>query len=172
MFKLTLLISLLCLSNLALAAGPIKISYDLNESDSFSLEGLHIGPYSQQTDSDGWQTLSSKYATTDDAFEIDCSVRNVAGSFMNQKCTISIDSSAAKPDSTKVSAGVVGNVVVIKFINLNDVSRLTSILSPMPFYATSEVVQVALPNGKSAQYEKFRIDCDSNANTCSALLFP
>lgn len=159
-------------SQLALANSDIKANLDLTLDDSISLQdaNIHLSGSQPTVGADGWVTYSTEYSSSDRAFVITCSERNVMGSLINQRCSIAVDSALSKIDVSQIRAGEVANVIRITLSDDIDISNLKYILQGLPFYQTSETVKVTTTEGVQ-EYPRFRIDCDSQAKVCQAVLF-
>jgi hypothetical protein len=151
----------------AMATSTIKIKQDLTTDDSISLqdENIHLGRNEQTIDTDGWITYTSSFSTSDGAFAINCSERNVMGSLAGQQCIAYLDSSISEAGITNIQKGAIENSLIVKIQSEGDVSILKSILAGIPFFQTSEIVSVSTPSD-SQQYPRLRLLCDPSAKFC------
>jgi len=164
---------LLVSTQLAMADTGGKVVVPLSSDDSISLQdaNIHLGNNEQTVDADGWTTYFTEFSSSDNSFSIKCSERNVMGSLIDQQCSVAVDPSLATSGVSETHFGEIGNSLVVILQNSNDISILKSILQGLPYYQTSENVSFVSSN-KTLIYPRFRLDCDAQAKSCQAVLFP
>ena len=164
---------LLISAQFALADTGRKVVVNLSSDDSISLQdaNIHLGNNQQTVDADGWITYFSEFSSSDNAFSIKCSERNVMGSLINQQCSAAVDPAIAKSGVSEIHSGKIGNAFIVVLQDSNDVSIVKRILQGLPFYQTSENVSV-VTSQETLSYPRFRLDCETQVKSCQAVLFP